>query len=221
MLEELMPLINEKNSAFSKKLIPGAKPCMGAYTADLKKIAKRFIDENKLDFLNHKHQYHEEDMIHVFMLTYLKDIDLVYKLVDEVVPNISNWAMCDQLICNLRIVKKNKERFISLLDKYKCSNKEYEVRFVLIMLLAHYCEHKYSDYIIDVINNCYKDAYFIKMAIAWLLCDMMIKLKDETMLAFDSLNIDDWTYNKAIQKMIESRRIDQEDKNILRLKKRR
>lgn len=221
MLEELKSLINEKNSSFSKKLIPGAKPCMGAYTADIKRIAKNFVDENKLDFLNQQHQYHEEDMLHVFMLTYIKDADLAYKLVDEVVPNISNWAMCDQLICNLKIVKKNKERFISLLDKYKYSNREYEVRFVLIMLLAHYCEDKYSDYIFDIIDNCYKDAYYIKMGIAWLLCDMMIKLKDKTLVRLDKLNIDDWTYNKAIQKMIESRRISEEDKNILRLKKRR
>jgi len=221
MLEELKPFINEKNSVFSNKLIPGCKPCMGAYTKDLKRIAKELISNNRLDFLDCNHEYHEEDMIHIFMITYIKDADLAYKLVDEVVPKISNWAMCDQLVCNLKIVKRNKDIFIPLLEKYKGSEKEYEVRFVLIMLLSHYCDDEHFDYIVDIINSCYKDAYYIKMALAWLLCDMMIKNKEKIMAIMDKLNIDDWTYNKAIQKMIESYRINEEDKIFLRLKKRR
>ena len=216
MLDKLKPYISKKNGEFTKKLIPNAKPCLGVYTKDLKSIAKEMVLENRYYFLNEEHKYHDEDMVHVLMLTYIKDYDLMLKYLKNAIPMLSNWAMVDQLVCNLKIVKKHKNDILKLLDEYKYSNKEYEVRFVLIMLLAYYCEEEYLEYIFNTIEKCYKDAYYIKMGIAWLLCDCMIKHKEVTMNYFNKCSIDSWTYNKAIQKMIESYRISDEDKVILR-----
>lgn len=216
MLEKLKPYISKKNGEYTNKLIPNAKPCLGVYTKNLKSIAKDMVLENRYDFLNEEHKYHDEDMVHVLMITYIKDYDLMLKHLKNVIPMLSNWAMVDQLVCNLKIVKKHKTDILKLLDEYKYSNNEYEVRFVLIMLLAYYCEEEYLEYIFNTIEQSYKDAYYIKMGMAWLLCDCMIKHREATMNYLKKCSIDSWTYNKAIQKMIESYRISDDDKIMLR-----
>lgn len=216
MLAELIPYVNEGNAKFTSKLIPNAKPCLGLYTKDLKAIAKQMALEERYSFFDEKHEYHDEDMIHVLMLTYIKEYEVMLKYLKQTIPLLSNWAMVDQLVCNLKIVKKHKKDMFGFLEKYRYSKKEYEVRFVLIMLLAYYCEDEYIDYIFNVIDTCNKDTYYIKMGIAWLLCDCMIKHRDKTFIYLNKCNLDLWIFNKAIQKMIESYRISDCDKDMLR-----
>ncbi len=216
MLEEIRAYRNEKNSLFIKRIIPNCKPCLGLYTKDLKSIAKKLVQEKKFSFLEEMHEYYDEDLIHVLMITYIKDYDVMFFYLEKAIPLINNWAMCDQLVMNLKIVKKHKEKILKILERYRYSSNEYEVRFVLIMLLSHYCELEYKNYIFDVINTCFKDAYYIKMGIAWLLCECMIKMKEETLSYLYKTDLEDWIINKAIQKMVESSRITSEEKEFLK-----
>ncbi len=59
------------------------------------------------------------------------------------------------------------------------------------------------------------------MAIAWLISMCYIKFKGRTLTYLKNNKLDDWTYNKAIQKIIESNRVSIEDKNLLRGMKRK
>ena len=60
-----------------------------------------------------------------------------------------------------------------------------------------------------------------KMGYAWLLATMMAKFPTKTMEFMQKTTIDSWTYNKAIQKMIESFRVSTEDKILLKSMKRK
>ena len=55
-----------------------------------------------------------------------------------------------------------------------------------------------------------------KMGYAWLLATMMAKFPTKTFEFMENNEIDTWTYNKAIQKMIESYRVSEEYKTILK-----
>ena len=58
------------------------------------------------------------------------------------------------------------------------------------------------------------------MSIAWLLSMCYIKYKEKTLKFLNEGNLDNWTYNKTIQKIIESSRVSKDEKYILkRLKK--
>ena len=61
------------------------------------------------------------------------------------------------------------------------------------------------------------------MAIAWAIATAWAKQRDKTYTYMQDGNntLDDWTYNKAIQKMIESYRVSDEDKRMLRVMKRK
>ena len=54
------------------------------------------------------------------------------------------------------------------------------------------------------------------MAIAWAISVALVKFYDDTIKYLKLSNLDEFTYNKAIQKAIESYRITDEQKNILR-----
>ncbi len=207
MLERLKPFIHTEYKTFNEKIIPSSKPILGVYTKDLKKIAKEMVSQKEFSFLYQFHTYFEEDMIHIYMLTYLNDFSYLYPLLQQTIPLIDNWAMCDQLVCNLHIVQKYKKEFLKLIEEYRHSNREFEIRFVLIMLLRYYCEEEYKDYIFDIIGTVKKDAFYVKMGIAWLLCECAISMKEETFLFIKNCFLEEEIINKTIQKIKESRKI--------------
>ena len=69
---------------------------------------------------------------------------------------------------------------------------------------------------LELVANIKSEEYYINMAIAWYFSIAFVKQYDATVSYFIEPKLDVWTHNKAIQKAIESRRIDDETKNYLR-----
>lgn len=188
---------------------------LGVRSPKLLEIAKYAIKDNSyIDFINEEHKYHEENIIHMYILSLIKNKEFVHKELDRIVPKIDNWAFCDSLN-KLKIIDKNREYFYDLIEKYKKSNKEFEIRFVIIMLLSHYICDNYIDDILKIIEEVNNSYYYTKMAIAWLLCELMIKYRDKLLNYLKESNLDDFTINKGIQKMRESFRVSDSDKEYL------
>ena len=59
------------------------------------------------------------------------------------------------------------------------------------------------------------------MAVAWALSVCYVKFPQKTMLLFKDNRLDDFTYNKALQKILESNRVSDSDKSIIRGMKRK
>ena len=72
----------------------------------------------------------------------------------------------------------------------------------------------------EIFDNINHDGYYVKMAVSWAVSVCLIKFYDDTVKYFKQSCLDDWTYNKAIQKAIESYRVSDEKKEILRKMKR-
>ena len=51
----------------------------------------------------------------------------------------------------------------------------------LIILLSHYKDKLYLDKIFNIINSINLDYYYVKMAKSWLLCELFINFKEETL----------------------------------------
>ena len=148
------------------------------------------------------------------MLGLIKDINLIYTKLDEIVPKIDNWAVCDALM-HVKRIRKNRDYFHNLILKYKVSKKEFEVRFVLIMLF-HYMDSKYLDEIFEIIESVKTNDYYSRMGLAWLIAECFIKFRDYTYERFKDLKIDDFSYNKAISKICDSYRVSDSDKEALK-----
>lgn len=211
--------IDLKYRDFSKKLLPSVKNIRGVRIPVLRRIAKNVNDS--INFLeNVSNESFEETMIEGFVIGNLKDKDIVIKYIDRFLSKIDNWSICDSFCASLKIVNKNKDYFFDYICNYKDSKKEYYLRFMLVMFLNYYIELKYLEKMFEIIDNIKKEDYYVKMAIAWFLSMCYIKYPSETLEYLEEAKLDNFTYNKSIQKMIESKKIDVKTKNELKKLKR-
>ena len=59
------------------------------------------------------------------------------------------------------------------------------------------------------------------MAVAWLISIAYVKQKEKTLEYLKNNQLDDFTHNKAIQKIIESYRVSQKEKEFIKTLKRK
>lgn len=201
---------------FHKKLIL-TDNLIGIRTPILKKIAKDISKNNYQEFINNsKHALYEEKIIEGFILGYLNiNFNELKPLIDNFLPNIDNWAICDLTASNLKIFNKIGDIGFNEIKKYLNNNNFWINRFGYVLLLNYYINDEYIDYIFNLCDN-YKDVYYVKMSIAWLLSICYIKYKEKTIKYLKQCRLDNWTYNKTIQKIIESTRITKEEKELLK-----
>lgn len=222
-LKELYSLQDLKYKEFHSKLIVSDK-LIGVRTPELKRIAKVIARNNYKDFFKeNKHELYEENLVHGLVLGYLKlSFDDLRPLVREFIPYINNWAVCDTTVANLKVYKKNKTKDL-VFDEIKTyiNNDNFWInRFGYVLLLNYFIEEEYIDKIFELCEN-YKDEYYVKMAIAWLISVCYIKFKGRTLTFLKKNKLDIWTHNKSIQKIIESNRVTIEDKKMLKGLKRK
>ncbi len=217
-LKELYSLEDLKYKAFQSKIIL-SNDLIGVRTSHLKKIAKRISKENYLEFFRlNRHKLYEENLIHGLVLGYLKlDFDELKPLLNDFFPYIKNWAICDLTCSNLKIfkIKNIKETCFREIKKYIKMKNPWVNRFGYVLLLNYFVEDNYIDRIFELCND-YENEYYVKMSIAWLISVCYIKYKEKTLAYLKSSNLDNWTYNKAIQKIIESNRIGSDEKLTLK-----
>ena len=137
------------------------------------------------------------------------------------VPKIDNWSVCDSFCVGLKFSKKHPELVWEFIQPYLQSNKEYEIRFGVVMILSYFIEKEYLSQIFQHFNEIQHDGYYVKMAVAWAISMIYIRYPVETTEFLHQNSLDDFTYNKALQKITESYRIDQKTKEQIRKMKRK
>ena len=89
------------------------------------------------------------------------------------------------------------------------------------MLLNYYIEDEYIDSVLEIFNCIKHEGYYVKMAVAWAISACYVKYDIKTKNFLEKNELDDFTYNKAIQKIIESLQVNQETKAMLKQMKRK
>lgn len=84
------------------------------------------------------------------------------------------------------------------------------------MLLSHYTDRAYLEHALKLLDSVHHTGYYAKMAVAWALSVYFVKFPDQVMEYLKQSSLDDWTYNKALQKITESFRVDRETKKLVR-----
>ena len=220
--KQLEELSEKDYQKFSASLIPNINNVLGVRTPILRKLSKEILkDKNNEKFLKtNQFKYMEEYMLKGMVIGLLKNpIEEVLVYTKEFVPTIDNWAVCDCFCCSLKITNKNLDAVWDFLQPYFKSEKEYEIRFAYVMLLNYYLIDEYIDKVIELIDTFKDDRYYSKMAVAWLVSIAYIKYPQKTEKYLKKSKLNDWTFNKSIQKICESLKVDKETKEKLKLMK--
>ena len=215
---KLFELQDLKYKEFHSGLCPNVDNIIGVRVPKLREIAKEISKKDYDEFLkNVKDEYYEELVLHGLVIGYSKiSIEDTFKYLKEFVPKINSWAVCDTTCSNLKITKKYMKEMWNFLEQYINSNKEYEIRFALVMYLNYYLTEEYIDEILKRIDKIANKEYYVQMAIAWLISFAYIKQKEKTEKYIKNNKLDKFTLNKAIQKICESYRVTEQEKEYLK-----
>lgn len=203
---------------FNSSLIPtiDRDKFIGVRTPILRKIAKDIIKLGLAnDFMSMlPHKYFEENQLHAFIISDMKDFNMAIDSVSRFLPYIDNWATCDQM--SPRVFKKNPELLFKHIQKWIKSNDVYAVRFGVLCLMRYFLDDNFDVKYADMVAKIQSDEYYINMMRAWYFATAMIKHFDVILQYVRGNKIDDWTRRRTIQKALESYRIDTSHKEILR-----
>ena len=218
--DKLLELQDEKYREFNKKLCPDTNlEILGIRIPILRNLAKELVKEGYRVYLdNMENIYFEEVLLEGFIIGYSTvDIDEKLELIKRFVPKIDSWEISDTFCPTLKIKEKDKEKVWKFILPYLKSDKEFEVRFAVIMMLDYYIVDEYVDKVILELDKIENNGYYAKMAVAWTLAEIGIKYNEKAMQYLKGKNnLDDFTYNKALQKLRESYRISKEQKEELK-----
>lgn len=216
--EDLLNISANKYKEFQSKLVPNVSSIMGVSIPDIRKYSKKLTDEDKLYYINNYDcKYLEEVILMGLIICDLKlDIEEILKYTEKYINLIDNWCSCDIFCSSFHITNQNKKVVFSFLDRYLYSNDEFYIRFGLVMLINYFICDEYIDDVFKIIDNVKCSKYYDKMAHAWLISMVYLKYKDRTIAYLKKCNLDKFTYNKSIQKIIESNKVSKEEKEFIR-----
>lgn len=216
--KELFSLADEKYKEFHGGLCPGVNNIIGVRVPALRSLAKKIIKEDWRKYLKEaEDQYYEEVMLQGMVIGLAKmDIEERLTYLAGFIPKIDNWAVCDVTCAGLKSTAKNLKKVWEFLQKYLNSDKEFEVRFAVVIILDYYIQEEYIYRVFEKLDSVHHEAYYVKMAVAWAVSICYIKYPEKTYSYLESCKLDNFTFNKAIQKIRESYRVPKEDKENLK-----
>lgn len=222
-IKYLKTLEDKKYKDFNSKLIPNITQdkIIGIRIPMLRKIAKTISKSDYQKFLKLvKNKYFEETLIEGLVISNIKDTKEFKNCFEYYIYKIDNWETCDTFCNSLKIININKKYFFNYFKDFLSNNAEYVIRCILIIFLNFYIEEEYIKEIFEIVNNIKSSYYYSNMGIAWLISMIYVKYPSETLIFLNNNNLSDFTHNKSIQKIIESTKVSNIDKNNLRKLKR-
>lgn len=217
ILREIKENSAEKQKAFSQKLTPTADLIYGTPLPVLRKIAKRVAKEDAYVVLAHSKNSFEEKMLHGFVIGYMKvSCADTARMIREFAPMVDNWAVCDSCAATFKLIGKNKDFFLPMISDFLASGEQFICRLGLVLLLDYYIQDEYAEYIFNACDNAYPRVYYVQMAVSWLVSTCYVKLKYQTEQYLHKNKLDAFTLNKSIQKITESYRVAEDDKQRLK-----
>ncbi len=214
--KKLFELKDEKYKTFSSKLLPENTVMLGVRLPVLRALAKEIIKDDYNSFLNSTPLYMEEKLLKAMVIGLIKaDFPTIQKYIENFIPEIDNWSVCDSFCASLKIVKKHKNETFEFIKKYLNSKKEYERRFALVILLDYFVCEEYLDKVFKILTQIKSHDYYVIMAAAWLFSICFVKYPEQSLRNLTTKNVQYEIYKKGVSKVRDSFRVSKELKEIL------
>ena len=214
----LFDLQDKEYAAFQAKLTPTiqADRFIGVRVPNVRKLAKEYIKDPEHEQFIHSlpHQYYDENMLHGLLVSEIKDYKECIEETDRFLPFVDNWAVCD--IMSPKVFKKHKVELLPKIREWAASDHTYTCRFGVEMLMSHFLDEDFNLEYLEIPAAVTSNEYYVKMMIAWFFATALTKQWDAAFPYIQQQRLAPWTHNKTIQKAIESYRITNEQKALLR-----
>lgn len=214
---KLKSLSEDGFADFTRKSIPTLpkEKFLGVRTPAVRKLAKELSGTQEAQFFLQElpHRYFEENQLHAFLISDIKNFDIAVSELEKFLPFIDNWATCDQTLP--KSFKTHKKELLPFIKKWLKSEKVYTIRFAVGMLMRHFLDEEFSPEYLSMVVAVQNQDYYVKMEVAWYFAEALVKQWDKASEVIEQKLLEPWTHNKAIQKAKESFRISDEKKIYL------
>ena len=216
--EELLRLLDEKYRDFQGGLIPTVdrERFLGVRTPDLRKMARILSKRDDIgDFLlDLPHRYFDEDQLHAFLLSEIRDFDRCMREVETFLPYVNNWATCDQL--SPKAFAKRADSLLPYIERWLTSENPFTVRFGIGMLMRYFLEERFRPSYLERVAAIRSEEYYVNMMIAWYFATALAKQYDATVSFLEEGRLSPFVHGMTIRKAIDSYRISPKRKSYLR-----
>lgn len=218
LLNRLNNLKEQDFKDFSEKIVCSNYPLLGVRSCYCKAIAKELSESNNYDsFIKSNHFYYEEYLIIAYLIGFLKvDLSLKINYIKYFIKYVNCWSLCDCLVANLKIKESDKEKFYNFAIGFIVSPEVYEKRFAIVSLLDYFVTDDYIERVLKICKLTVCNDYYEQMAMAWIVCECLVKQYDKTLPLLESKSLSTFVHNKSIQKAVESLRISKDKKEYLK-----
>lgn len=204
---------------FHSRLVPETENILGVRLPVLRKIAKEIGENDWQEWFEEAEAfYYEETMLKGLVAATAKlSCEERIVRVRQFVPRIDNWAVCDSFCNSLKDAGKYPELYWDFLEPYFTSDEEYDARFGAVMLLSHFVKKECLKESVSRLELVHQEGYYAKMGVAWAISVYFAAFPQEM---YEYLvkyhNLDEFTYKKSLQKILESYRVTGDMKNKIR-----
>lgn len=215
----LETLTREDKIEWTRKIANTDKPLLAIPAPETERIAKSISKGDFLSFLDlNLTKYFEEVCINGWLIMKIKDFDLRFRYLEKYFDSVDSWATCDNLKFS---TKKDLDKQWAKALVYVRDDRSF-VRRIGVRIAFSYVENdEYLPAVYDLIASLVDEKeYYVNMCVAWLVCELFVKRRDDTFAFLQKDKLNAFTVNRAVQKCRDSFRVTKEDKDeLLRFKK--
>ena len=210
----LYSLRREEKIDWTRNIVNTKMDLLAIILPDLKKMAKEIYKGNYISYLElMPHKYFESLITDAFLISLIKDYKIQIKYINKLSKYIDSWSVTDTLKFS---IKNNEDEYLDYAKDLLKSKEPYTRRIGVRILFSFVNLNDYVDQIFSIIDTLKgEDEYYVNMAVAWLLCELMIKQRDKTINYLKHHNLNKFTINKMISKCRDSYRVSNADKEML------
>lgn len=205
-------------AAMQSKIVPNVAPetVIGVRIPELRRFAKELKnDPSTVLFLSRlPHAYYDENVLHALIINEERDHDLLMEKLRAFLPFVDNWAVCDTI--KPKIAKTRREEFLGSLKLWLVSERPYEVRFAIGMLMSHFLDDEHVNEALELVNGVKSGEYYVQMMQAWFFATALAKQYDAAIPYLERGLEDPFVMAKTKSKCSDSFRISPDKKSYIK-----
>lgn len=213
----LIEASDEKIRKFNSNIINTRLELLGVRAPALREIAKTAVKFDKSYFFDADPQSYEEIMVYGLALAKSGlSLDEKLALIDKLSDKMDNWAHVDCIIAEFKEFKKNTGYVLDFFHKYINSESEFKKRILVVFIMDFCLNDEFVEKAVEILQRVPQGQYYTDMGLAWAVSLGLIKYYDKFLELLKNKSFSKFVHNKAIQKAVESFRINAETKAYLK-----
>ncbi len=215
IITQLSAMAEPEYAAFASRLIPGCPPMLGVRLPALRRYAAKLARDPagpQAVVAQLGPEVFETRMLRGMVIGCAKlPSGERWRMLEDFLPLADNWSLCDSTAAGCRFMAKAPGFWLPRLQELARRDQEFPARFGLVCLLDHFTGTPEGRRLtLDACAAAPCPGLYTRLGAAWAVSVVAVK-EPELGLAFLRTDpLDDFTHNKAIQKIRESRRATQE-----------